>query len=266
MCRQKLSFAPLCFALLVIAALPGQRATAARVTIHVTDQAGVSVAKAEIRLIPPPASSKTKLTSDDKGEVSLELKPGGYGLFIEDPGFKKFVTHLEVRESKEAQTLPVVLQIGNTGSPTVYPPSFKDALRLEAFPYHETVMLKPAELQAMPHKKVTVHNPHTNADDIYSGIPLADLFTRLGAPLGKEFSGIALTSYLVATGSDGYQALLALAEVDPSLRTGEVLVADTVNGHPLDAKSGPFKLVVTEDKQPTRWVRNLACVELKYVD
>ena len=44
---------------------------------------------------------------------------------------------------------------------------------------------------------------------------------------------------------------------------GEVIVADTMNGQPLDAKSGPFKLVVTEDKRPARWVRNLVSIELK---
>ena len=31
----------------------------------------------------------------------------------------------------------------------------------------------------------------------------------------------------------------------------------------LDAKSGAFKLVVTEDKRPARWVRNLVSIELK---
>jgi hypothetical protein len=166
------TFAAACVAWLVITALPAQEARAARVTIHVTDQTGAAIANAGIRLIPSPASRKTKLTTDDNGQVALELKPGGYGLFIEEPSFKKLVTHLEVRESSEEQTIPVVLEIGNMGSPTVYPPSFKDALVLEAFPYHEPMALHPAELQAMPHTKVTVHNPHTNADETYSGIPL----------------------------------------------------------------------------------------------
>jgi len=263
---QGLGFAATCFALFVITALPAQDVKTARVTIHVTDQTGAAIANAEIRLIPSPASGKTKLTTDDKGQASLELKPGGYGLFIEEPGFKKFVTHLEVRGSSEEQTIPVVLEIGNVGSPTVYPPSFKDALVLEAFPYHEPMALHPAELQAMPHTKATVHNPHTNADATYSGILLADLLARLGAPLGREFRGIALTSYVIAAGSAGYEALFALAEVDPGLHAGQVLVADAMNGHPLDAKSGPLQLVVTDDKRPTRWVRHLSFVELKFIN
>jgi hypothetical protein len=39
-----------------------------------------------------------------------------------------------------------------------------------------------------------------------------------------------------------------------------------MNGHLLDAKSGPFKLVLTEDKRPVRWVRELVSIELKSLD
>jgi len=56
------------------------------------------------------------------------------------------------------------------------------------------------------------------------------------------------------TGADGYQVVLALAEIDPTFHLGEVLVADTMNGKPLDEHCGPFKLLVTEDKRPARSV------------
>jgi hypothetical protein len=42
-----------------------------------------------------------------------------------------------------------------------------------------------------------------------------------------------------------------------------VLVADTMNGKPLDARTGPFRLVVSDDKRPARSVRNLVSLELK---
>jgi len=41
-----------------------------------------------------------------------------------------------------------------------------------------------------------------------------------------------------------------LAEADPAFHSGEILVADARNGQPLDPKSGPYKLIVTEDKRP----------------
>jgi hypothetical protein len=118
-------------------------------------------------------------------------------------------------------------------------------------------------LKALPHKTVTVHNPHENVDETYSGALLIDLLKQVGAPVGKDVHGKALAEYVVATGSDGYKAVLALAEIEPDFHPGDVLVADTMNGKPMDAKTGPFRLVVSDDKRPARSVRNLVSVELK---
>jgi len=116
----------------------------------------------------------------------------------------------------------------------VLPTSAKDQLTLLTYSDHKSVVLSAAELKAIPHISVTIHNPHTNAEEVYSGIRLSDLLAKMGAPLGSELRGRALANYIVATGSDGYQAVLALAEVDPSFHPGEVLVADTLNGKPLN--------------------------------
>ena len=118
-------------------------------------------------------------------------------------------------------------------------------------------------LKALPHKTVTVHNPHENTDETYAGVPLIELLKQVGAPTGKAVRGKTLAEYVVATGSDGYKAVLALAEIEPDFHPGDVLVADAMNGKPLDAKVGPFRLVVTDDKRPARSVRNLVSVELK---
>jgi hypothetical protein len=42
-----------------------------------------------------------------------------------------------------------------------------------------------------------------------------------------------------------------------------VLVADALDGKALGAKTGPFRLVVSEDKEPARSVRNLVKIEVK---
>ncbi len=143
--------------------------------------------------------------------------------------------------------------------------SAKDALTLLTDSDHKSVVLSAAELKAVPHIIVTIHNVHTNADETYSGVRVSDLLAKLGVPLGNELRGKALANYIVATGSDGYKAVLALGEVDSSFHPGEVLVADAIDGKPLDAHSGPFKLVVSEDKRPARSVRNLVSIEVKDV-
>lgn len=118
-------------------------------------------------------------------------------------------------------------------------------------------------LKSLPHRSATVHNPHENVDETYSGVPLIELLKQVGAPVGRDLHGKALSEYVVATGSDGYKAVLALAEVEPDFHPGDVLVADSMDGKPLDAKTGPFRLVVTEDKRPARSVHNLVSLEVK---
>ena len=61
---------------------------------------------------------------------------------------------------------------------------------------------------------------------------------------------------VVAEGTDGYKVLYSLAEINPAIHTGQVLVADTLNGKPI-AADGAFKMISTEEKRPARWVRNL---------
>jgi hypothetical protein len=89
------------------------------------------------------------------------------------------------------------------------------------------------------------------------------LLAKYGAPLGKDLRGAALANYVLATGADGYRVVYSLAEVDPSFHPGDVIVADTMDGKPLDARTGPFRLVSTEDKRPARGVRNLVSLEVK---
>jgi DMSO/TMAO reductase YedYZ molybdopterin-dependent catalytic subunit len=115
----------------------------------------------------------------------------------------------------------------------------------------------------MSQKTISFHNVHTKADETYSGVSLIDLLASMGVPHGKDLHGKGLSEYIVATGSDGYKAVLALAEVDPEFHPGDVIVADAMDGKPLDAQNGPFKLVVTEDKRPARSVRNLVSIEVK---
>jgi hypothetical protein len=125
----------------------------------------------------------------------------------------------------------------------------------------KSVTLSPADLAALPHKTVTVMNHHTNASETYSGVALSDLLAKIGAPQGSDVKGKLFLLGVIATGTDNYSVLFALAETDPTIHTGDILVADQMNGQKLD-KDGAFKLVSTEEKRPARWVRNLNSISL----
>ncbi len=129
----------------------------------------------------------------------------------------------------------------------------------------KTLTLSPEELAALPHKSVSVFNAHSKANETYSGVPLADLLSKVGVPLGESVRGKLFLTGVVASGMDGYSVLYSLAEVDPSIHTGEVIVADTVDGKKLD-KDGAFKMVSSEERRPARWVRNLASISVVKVE
>src|SRR5580704_14887842 len=105
----------------------------------------------------------------------------------------------------------VVLFAGLTGS--LWAQGAPSTLKIECGGKHSDLTLD--ALKAMPQKTVSFHNVHTSADETYSGVPLIDLLASLGAPHGKELHGRGFSEYVVASGSDGYKAVLALAEVDP---------------------------------------------------
>lgn len=155
------------------------------------------------------------------------------------------------------------VQAQKTSAPGAAVAPASEELRISSYTRPGSLVLKPADFKALPHITITVHNEHANADETYSGVRVADLLAKLGAPLGHDLRGPALGAYIVATGTDNYVAVIALAEVDTAFHSGEVVVADTMNGQSLDPKSGAFKLIVTEDKRPARWVRNLVSLELK---
>jgi hypothetical protein len=127
-----------------------------------------------------------------------------------------------------------------------------------------SITFTPEDLAAMPHKTVAVFNFHTKAKEQYSGVPLSDLLGKAGVPIGEKVHGKLFMTAVIAQGIDKYAVLYALAEVDPSIHTGDVIVADSVDGQKL-GKDGVFKLVSTEEKRPARWVRNLTDISVTEV-
>ena len=120
----------------------------------------------------------------------------------------------------------------------------------------KSMTFTPQDIAAMPHKSVSVYNHHAKASESYSGVPLPDLLAKVGVPLGENVRGKLFLIGIVAEGTDHYGVLYALAEIDPSIHTGDVVVADSLDGRKL-GKDGAFKIVSTEEKRPARWVRNL---------
>ncbi len=123
----------------------------------------------------------------------------------------------------------------------------------------KSITLSPEEFAALPHKAVSVFNSHSKANEKYSGVALTDLLAKVNVPLGENIRGKLFLTGIIAEGTDNYSVLYALAEVDPSIHVGDVIVADSVDEHKLE-KDGAFKMISTEEKRPARWVRNLTSI------
>jgi DMSO/TMAO reductase YedYZ molybdopterin-dependent catalytic subunit len=111
------------------------------------------------------------------------------------------------------------------------------------------------DLRHMPRTKLKVMNPHAKEEDTYEGVLLTELLKRTGVPLGAQLRGAAMATYVQADASDGYRVIFSLPELDADFQDSDVIVADTMNGAALDAKTGPFRLVAPHDKRPARWVK-----------
>jgi hypothetical protein len=121
--------------------------------------------------------------------------------------------------------------------------------------------VKPDELKAMPRTRVQVKDEDERSVT-YEGVLVAELLERAGATLGTELRGNALTTYVVASATDGYQVVFSLAELDPAIAANEIIVADTIDGRPLSTYQGPLRIVAPRDGRPARSIRMLERLEV----
>jgi DMSO/TMAO reductase YedYZ molybdopterin-dependent catalytic subunit len=122
------------------------------------------------------------------------------------------------------------------------------------------LVLTVADLKTMPRKKLSVVNPHDKKTEAYEGVLLEELLRKAGVPQGENLRGPIMASYILAEAADGYRVIFSLAELDSGIVDSEVIVADTMDGAPLGAKLGPFRLVAPHEKRPARWVRMLKSI------
>ena len=260
-------------ALLALAALaPGaaraQQITTTKVIFFVTDPSGAAIGSATIVLGMPSNTPGTK--TDEYGRLSVDLPIGAqYNFPVSAPGYISDYAYIDLTSAElpadDTKNVTVVLHLDDRPSQTAQTvPNSKVWLLITGDANHAPLNLSLAEIRALPHVDVKVHNGHTNTDETYSGVPLVVLLAKVDAPLGENLRGKALTNYVVVTGSDGYSVLLSLAEVDPMFHDGQIVVADSRDGQPLTT-SGPYQLIVSEDKRPARWVRNLISIAVQSI-
>jgi DMSO/TMAO reductase YedYZ molybdopterin-dependent catalytic subunit len=170
--------------------------------------------------------------------------------------------HVQARAVASAAILVLVLAIGSGTAAVAHgqAAAAPDATLQIAGDIPKPFAITPAELKAMPRIAVTVSEEAKEVH--YEGVLVGELLKRAGAPLGRELSGKALTTYVQATAKDGYQVVFSLAELDPAFTPNEIIVADTIDGKPLFDYQGPLRIVAPHDKRGARSIRMLQRIEV----
>jgi len=123
--------------------------------------------------------------------------------------------------------------------------------------------LTAADVSAMPRSTAIAKDkqgtPHT-----FQGVSLADIFKKAGVTTGRDLRGDNLAKYVLVTCADNYQVVFSLAELDSSFTESVVILADQMEGKPLPAGTGPFRVIVPGEKKPARNCFQVTAIDIKF--
>lgn len=97
----------------------------------------------------------------------------------------------------------------------------------------------------------------------WRGVSVVELLRLAGAPLGDKMRGKALAQVVLVHAADGYVAAFTLSEFDEAFADSAPLLAWERDGKPLDAKEGPYRIIVAGEQRQGRWVRQVQRIEVR---
>ncbi len=117
------------------------------------------------------------------------------------------------------------------------------------------------QMKGLPIHSANVKN-HEGEADIYEGALLYDVLSLACPSIFELDKRIRIRSAVRVTASDGYSALIALAEADTAFRDRPVLLCWQWNGQPLGERHGPYQMIVPDDNRHARDVRGVSKLEV----
>ncbi len=122
-----------------------------------------------------------------------------------------------------------------------------------------------AELSREPQATETVflHTGHGPVSATFTGVPLWTLLDEAGVKLDAAHRNDLIRHWIMVTGSDGYSAVLSLAEVAPEFGGDQAIIAYQQDGKPIAGANGFARLIVPGDKAAGRAVGGIVSIEVK---
>lgn len=121
--------------------------------------------------------------------------------------------------------------------------------------------LSTSDLAGLPQQSVKTSDHGTAVT--FEGVLLADVLAKVRTPVGEPFNGAVAAYYLMVEAGDGYKAVFAWAEIDPTFTDRKVYVVTKRDGKSLSPKDGPFELIVPGEKRNSRWVRQVKLLRVE---
>jgi hypothetical protein len=125
----------------------------------------------------------------------------------------------------------------------------------------KSVALNRADVEALPHLKVTVPGKEA-APELYEGVTVKSVLGKAGVTFGDTLKGKRLANCLLVEAADGYKVVFALPELDPAFADRQIVLAFLRDGKPLDDKEGPYRIVIPDEKRMARWVRQVTSFKI----
>jgi hypothetical protein len=125
----------------------------------------------------------------------------------------------------------------------------------------KTLVLSAVEIAKLPQKSFTASD-HGKAA-AFEGVLLTDVLAKVDLPNGENFRKTAASYFVVVEARDGYRAVFAWAELDPSFTDRPVYLVTKRYGKSLSEKDGPFETIVPGEKRNSRWVQGVTALRIR---
>jgi len=129
-----------------------------------------------------------------------------------------------------------------------------------------TTTFDAAALAALPRRSVTAPNPDGDGTSVFDGVALKELLVRAGAIDAERLTSRDYRRYVEIRAADGYRVIYAVPELEPDFRPAVPILADLQNDAPLPDGVGPFEVVMPDEKRHGRWVRQVTCLRVGFVE
>jgi molybdate transport system substrate-binding protein len=97
----------------------------------------------------------------------------------------------------------------------------------------------------------------------FTGVPLWQVISAAQPNLNADVSNDRLSTFIVVTATDNYQAVIAWGEIDPEFGNQPILVAYEENGAPIADEEGAIRLIVPGDGRGGRYVSGVVNISLR---